>query len=180
MLFEKTRNKSDDARFFYYCITVGMASIKIVSFRKLYQIQSQVIQGSLKSRDLDKTRVIYDLISLEAICLHKRSISVEKLLNVISNRSVNHRVCRYRHRNKTYLPIKRRGSYWPKVSLNLAELCQSYHFSGNLIQFYEFFSTAYHVPNLKVSNITFNTHSDFSSLYSTPRNGCTAPTARCT
>ena len=103
--------------FFYYCITVGMASIKIVSFRKLYQIQSQVIQGSLKSRGLDKTRVIYDLISLEAICLHKRSISVEKLLNVISNRSVNHRVCRYRHRNKTYLPIKRRGSYWPTISL---------------------------------------------------------------
>ena len=34
---------------------------------------------------------------------------------------------------------------WPKISLNLAELCQSYHFSGNLIQFYEFFSTAYHL-----------------------------------
>ena len=39
----------------------------------------------------------------------------------------------------------RQGHSWPKISLNLAELCQSYHFSGNLIQFYELFSTAYHV-----------------------------------
>ena len=54
--------------------------------------------------------------------------------------------CRYCYYNKTYLPMKRRGTYsWPKISLNLAELCQSYHFSGNLIQFYELFSTAYHV-----------------------------------
>ena len=39
----------------------------------------------------------------------------------------------------------RQGHSWPKINLNLAELCQSYHFSGNLIQFYELFSTAYHV-----------------------------------
>ena len=51
----------------------------------------------------------------------------------------------------TFITTKRmstndmQGHSWPKISLKHAELCQSYHFSGNLIQFYELFSTAYHV-----------------------------------
>ena len=80
--FEKTRNKSDDSRFYYYCITVSMASIKIVSFQNLYQIQSLVIKWSLKSRGLDKTWVIYVLISLKAIWLYEQTIKLRNYLTL--------------------------------------------------------------------------------------------------
>ena len=43
-------------------------------------VQSKVIKWSLKSRGLNKTRVIYDVISLEADFVTQTNYQVEKLI----------------------------------------------------------------------------------------------------